>query len=476
MLNHITTFSVIIFLISHQLNAQCLDFNVEESSGNDVFNARYNGIQICEDQKEITVGTERYYITRSTKNVYGEWIYYTQESRGYGWPEVGYVKVASTMDIIEVKFLAAIARYSVESPYKKAERERENQKRVQEEQNRRLAYDKKLFPSIDHALNAKDLQLAKSLIVKLNSPASYPRMNEYNDLLKKELIDSDTKQYSLILSKINNGDFNNARLEIRGLNYPDKFPHMSVLDRKEDEFLKDKILTLIAQEKFDEAVEAYDALNLPEAKTTVEAELRAAASNYYKSVQQTFSNEQLTKIVNDNKQVFSKLSVGEYTLVSDSEGNLSVNSQSIGIKIVPLSKSLGKRSSINVNTSAKAVLKINQTIINDGAEKILVSTSKRVFQTRNGKLYKQVFLGGPGYFNYGGHEELSVNYSSDIPKNTFKKVQPVIIQKTTNGILTEEKKDSQVKLEGKFKSRALTISFRALGLALWGGIIYLLIP
>lgn len=475
MANPVKTFTIIILLVSHQLNAQCIDFNVEESSGNDVFNARWNGIQICEDQKEITVGTETYYISRSNKNVYGDWIYYTQESRGYGWPEVGYVKVASTMDIIEVKFLAAIAKFSVESPYKKAEREREEQNRAREEQNRRLADDKKMYLLIDKALNAKDLQLSKSLVDKLNSPSSYPRLKEYNEMLQKERLDIDAKKYAAILYKINNGEFNDARADIRGLNYPDKFPHIAELQKKEDEFLKDKIRTLLSQEKFDEAAEAYDVLNLQDTKKTILEELRTSAADYYKTVQQTLSNEQLTKIINDNKQLFSKLPVGEHTLLSDSEGNISVNAQSIGIKIEPLSKSLGKRSSITVNTGAKAIIKINQTTTNDGPEKILVSTNKTVYQTRKGKLYKHVFLGGPGYFNFGGHEEVIVTYSSDIPRNTYRKVQPVIIQKTINSILTEEKKDSQIKSEGKFKSRALTISFRAVSWVIYGGIIYVLL-
>ena len=63
----------------------------------------------------------------SEKNSYGDFFFSIKEASGYGWPEVGYVKVASKMDVIEVKFLAAKVRYSVESPSQKAEREEKNQ-------------------------------------------------------------------------------------------------------------------------------------------------------------------------------------------------------------------------------------------------------------------------------------------------------------------------------------------------------------
>lgn len=464
-----------IFISSLQLKAQCLDFNVEESSGNDVCNARWNGIEICEDEQKIKIGTKTVYIVRSNQNTYGDWVYSIQEAKGYGWPEVGYVKVASTMDIIEVKFLAAVARYSVESPYEKAERERQYQKSLQEEQSRKLASDKATYPSIDQALNSKNLSLSKQLIEKLNSPSSYPRYSEYNEMVQKNNLESDSKKYNIILSKINAGDFNSARIDIRGLNYPNKFPYNSEMQKKEDEFLKVKISSLISQSKLEEAVENYDLLNLQESKTSLHSDLKTSLINYYKSLEQPLSNEQLTKIINENKQVFAKMSIGEYKINSDSDGNLSMNGQSIGVKMTPLSKSIGKTNSFTINTCAIGTVKIGKTINNDGPEKILVSTKKSVYQTKKDKLYKKVFLSGPGYFNLGNHIEVGTTYMSEIPKNTYKTVQPVIVQKTANGILTEEKKDNQVKSEGKFKNRALTVTFRTVSLAIYGGLIYLLL-
>lgn len=149
--------------------AQCLEFRVQESYGNDVFNAKWKSIDICEKEGEINIGSKTVYILSSYKNSYGDKVYSIKEARGYGWPEVGYVKVASKMDVIEVKFLAANVRYSLESPSQKAEREEKNQELERKERNKKLAIDKTLYSSIDNALEAKEYFKALQLFSNLNS-------------------------------------------------------------------------------------------------------------------------------------------------------------------------------------------------------------------------------------------------------------------------------------------------------------------
>jgi hypothetical protein len=217
-----------IFFLNLSSFAQCLDFEVKDVSGNDVYNAKWNGISICEDDKEISIGSETAYISRSLKNSYGDFIFYIQERLGYGWPEVGYVKVASTLDIIEVKFMNSVVRYGVISSIQKAREEQEAQNRIDREKTNKLANDQKKYAEIDKLIKSNQIKLAVLETDKLNFPEKY---NNYNIILKEKekiafeqkneeekrkkeeqrVIAEKTKNIELSLSKlIENGDYESA--------------------------------------------------------------------------------------------------------------------------------------------------------------------------------------------------------------------------------------------------------------------------
>ena len=311
--------------------AQCLEFRVQESYGNDVFDAKWNGIDICENEEKINIGSKTVYILSSDKNSYGDFVFSIKEAIGYGWPEVGYVKVASKMDVIEVKFLAAKVRYSVESPSQKAEREEKNQEFERKERNKKLAIDKTLYSSIDNALNAKNLKLSKSLIGKLNSPNSYPRYTKYIEMIKNDQLYSDSKKYNLILLKINDGDFTNARKEIQDLYYPDRFPcSTSDLQKKEDEFLKNQIINLVSQKRFIEAGTIYESKSLNDKMLfdVIQNQILRISLDKEPDDLETFNL--LVSKLTENK--FLNLSQGIYILESDTITGLTLTDNNSGQK------------------------------------------------------------------------------------------------------------------------------------------------
>jgi hypothetical protein len=277
---------------------------------------------------------------------------------------------------------------------------------------------------------------------------------------KQNLLNEDQKIYPSINALITDGNLEVAKAEIRKLHFPGKFPYLNELYRKEDAILKPQIKNLLAEKKLNEAIENYDALNLQETKNALFSEMQLALSGYYKTFEQPFKDDQLSKIINDNKGVFTKLAPGNYKITSDSEGNLAVDGRTLGINSTPLTKTLGNNNQFSVNTSASGTVKIEQTTSNNGVEQILVSTTKPIFKTRKGKLYKKAFL-GKGMLD----PNVTVTFHGDVPKNRYRKVQPQTIHTMANGIKIATINENKLLFEGKFHNRALVVSSRALLLA-----------
>ncbi len=275
-------------------------------------------------------------------------------------------------------------------------------------------------------------------------------------------VQNDSKKYASILQLIKDEKIEDAKTEIAKLYFPEKFPYVSELQQKEDAQLKAQIINLLSEKKFDAAINKYNSLNLQETANELKSEMQVALAGYYKTFEQPFKDEQLIKIINENKAPLDKLSPGKYKISSDSEGNLLVDGTPIGKKTSPLTKSFGRNNQLTVNTSASGSIKIEQITNNNGAEQILVSTNKPIFETGKGKLYKNVFLGGPGIYNLGNHQQVNVSVVSDIPKNTYRKVQPLVIQKTANGIEVNSKMENKILSENKFQTRFHIVSTKVI--------------
>jgi hypothetical protein len=281
--------------------------------------------------------------------------------------------------------------------------------------------------------------------------------------IEKEIIElkaQDELKTAEILDFINSNDFENARINIKLLNYPKNFPYQNKLNAKEDSLLLNQINTLLIEKKIDIAIEKYDALNLSDSKNSLKNEMQTILSDYYKSFEKPFTNEQLINIINELKYTLSKLSPGNHQISTDSDGKISIDSSPTGLKMLPFTKSLGQNGEFIVNTSSVGTIKIEKTSNNNGPELILVSTNKAIYKTGKGKLYKKVFLGQRLIF----HQIVSVTVNEDIPKNKYRFAQPLIVKTTANGIEINSILENDILSEHKFKSRLLTISSRALSI------------
>jgi hypothetical protein len=227
--------------------------------------------------------------------------------------------------------------------------------------------------------------------------------------------------------------------------------------RAKDLSLIEEIRKLISENAYESAFQTYNEITLKESLAQIALELKTNFSKYYSTFEQPFDNDQISKIINENKGVFAILAPGNFRITSDSEGNLSVDGRTLGINMTPLTKTLGNNNQFSVNTSAGGSIKIEQTASNNGIEQILVSTEKQVYQTRKGKLYKKVFL-GKGMLD----QNVTVTFQGDIPKNRYRKVQPQTIHTIANGIKIATINENKLLFEGKFHNRALVVSSRAL--------------
>ena len=281
--------------------------------------------------------------------------------------------------------------------------------------------------------------------------------------IEKEIIElkaQDELKTAEILDFINSNDFENARINIKLLNYPKNFPYQNKLNAKEDSLLLNQINTLLIEKKIDIAIEKYDALNLSDSKNSLKNRMQTIVSDYYKTFEQPFTNEQLINIINEHKFTLSKLSPGNHQIYTNSVGEISIDSSPIGLKMLPFTKSLGQNGEFIVNTSSVGTIKIEKTSKNNGPELILVSTNKTIYQTGKGKLYKKVFLGQRLLF----HQIVSVTINEDVPKNKYRFAQPLIVKTTANGIEINSILENDILSEHKFKSRVLTISSRVLSI------------
>jgi hypothetical protein len=422
-------FSIIILSLG-QVNAQCVKIYVKEHlSGSPICQlSEGDYIEICEDENEVNGCPRDFYIYDKGFSS-GSLTYELSLDRGWSTHYMTLMVNPSTKKFgFILQGQTAIYSYYNESELAERRNKEAEQARIENERRVREAAEAE-----------KRIQ---------------------------NLLWQDQQLYPNITNLLTDGNIETVKLELQKLNFPGKFPYLNELYKKEDALLKTQIKNLLSEKKFDEAIEKYDVLNLQETKNTLNNEMQLALSGHYKKFEQPFKDEQLTKIINENKTAFSKLSVGSYKVTSDSEGYLSIDGRTLGIKSSPLTKTMGKNSEFILNTSASGTIKIEQTVSHNGAEQILVSTTKPIIETGKGKLYKHTILGGPGI--WANHTKIeNITIQEDIPRNRYRKVQPLIIRTTANGIEIDSKKENKLLSEGKFKNRALAVFSRSLMLGVF---------
>jgi hypothetical protein len=293
----------------------CATFNYKETlSGNDFVNFNWNPIlKVCEDNKTIEFGSETFYISRSTKNSYGDYFYSIQEARGYGWPEIGYVKIASNFEIVELKFMNSIVSYGLISPYEMARIEKEKeierekrQKQQREEENRKAEADKIEYIKIDNLVNEKKFKEAYLLVNKLYSPSNYPKTT----LIENALLEIDKNLNNTINEYAKNGDYIKAFESFDLLNFKDRF----TFNLNDWSNIQEDLLIVEYKKRKDNSLSFL---------------ARKYLMEKYKDSSEELTNEEMNQIITENKSALSKLKTGVYDLKITNTGNLLIDNKDV---------------------------------------------------------------------------------------------------------------------------------------------------
>ena len=177
-------FFVLFSFITTSFSQECVEFEYESLlSGYDFINFSFNPtFKVCEEDKEINIGSETFYYTRGIKNHYGDFYYAIQEARGYGWPEIGYVKIGASMNVVEIKFMNTTAKFSIISPEVRKKRQaiEELNRLLQEEkrketEKRKFHEDSLKYPEINALINQKKFFEAENKLKTLFFPNSFEK-------------------------------------------------------------------------------------------------------------------------------------------------------------------------------------------------------------------------------------------------------------------------------------------------------------
>jgi hypothetical protein len=309
-------FFIITLLSSiYSFGQECSTFNFKKTlSGSDFVNFKLNPkLEVCEYNKTIEIGTKTFYILRSIQNSYGDYFYGIKEAQGYGWPEIGHVKIASNFEIVELKIMNSIVKYSLISPYEMGRIEKETeivrerqQNRQREEESIKVQADKNKYPSIDILINEKKFKEAYVLVNKLYSPSNYPKAT----LIKNALLDSDKSLNNTINEYAKNGDYVKAFQSFDLLNFKEQYT-----------FNLDDWRTI------------QEDLLIAEYKKRRVNSLSSLVKNYlidkYKDYSEELPIEKINQLIKDNKINLSKLNSGSYDLKITNTGKILIDNKDV---------------------------------------------------------------------------------------------------------------------------------------------------
>jgi hypothetical protein len=464
-------------IIGNSLTQECATFNYKGTlSGSDFVNFQWNPtLKVCEEDKTIEIGSETFYYVRGTQNSYGDFFYPIQEVRGFGWPEIGYVKIASNFELVELEFMNSVVRYSLISPKEMAQIERtqqiEREKREREkieEEGRMLTSDKIQYSKIELLLNENKISEARELMLKLNFPKKY---NGYDNVERKYdgfLENEDIRLYKTINSLIEQDKFEDAKIKLKQLNFPEKFPNTRLLQTKQDSSYILKIQEYLSNNQPDEAAKTFSLLNFPteELKENLLEKLKESAAN----VIETISKDEFKKFLFDNKTNLYDLSVGKHVLKADENGNVFIDNSGknygkLGAKHV---KRYGE---FEVPIRSQYEFEVSSTIEDiGGVNQYVTGTKNYIYQKANNKYYRSKKPSKK-------YTTIATTYDSKISENRLCIMQPRLeyfkiedykyLEKNVEPRLVKEFKVSHDFISAASKPVQITgISI----LALWGGL------
>jgi len=455
----------IIILSLGQVNAQCVKLYVKEHlSGSPICQlSEGDYIEICEDDNEVNGCPYNFYVYDKGSS-YGSLTYELSLDRGWSTHYMTLMVNPKTKRFVFIlQGQTAMYSYYTESDLATARAKEAEIQRIINEQ--KLELDKKLYEKINLSILREDFLSAETEFTKLNFPQNYPKNQEYRSLERKYLLKNDAQNYSKIKSLIDNYKLKDAQSEIKRLNFPNEFPYMEELNVKFDDQIVKEIHSILSDNNFSDATRLYELLKLPNNQTQQKNLIQSKLESFYGDKVDSISQSVYTKYINENSSSFKGLKPGKHTLKIDRAGNVLLADKVIGI-----SKDITERKygSFSVKTISEVTLNVSETYTPQGAQLFLASTKKRIYSKLNGKKYKAVFMGGPGYFGDIGfdiHELVQVTFDRDIPKNQLRTVQPSLKKLIINNKIEIPQNIENVSIkEEKIKTRWLAIGTRSLAL------------
>jgi hypothetical protein len=371
------------FFFSTTIFSQCINFYFEKHiSGKDFVNFEWrNRLDVCELDKTINFGEETFYITQSKSNLYGDFIYYIKEAAGYGWPEIGYVKIASTLDVVELKFMNSIVQYEIISSYEKEIRDKEVKEKIEAENKRleqlkaledekKLNADKQKYIQIDKLINEEKWQDAAQMLNVLSFPNSYPKHLEISDKI----------------------------LQIKKI---------------EDSISSIKINLKIKEFDLDSATFLYKKMNFE--NLTLKKSIENALIEKYSTEVKSADVSTIRAFINDNKSKLLSMAPTTFKVTLKQDGTFEgISSDYITKSVVAQYKTINGFKvpiplSFDINITNGSPKKV------ENSEKIFINTYKEVRIKKNGKVYITNFFNNSSYL----HKTLAY-YNPDQQKEFIK--------------------------------------------------------
>lgn len=423
-----------IFIISNVQSQECAEFNYKSTlSGEDFVDFEYNpSMSVCEYNKTINIGSETFYYTTGGKNRYGDFYYPIQEAQGFGWPEIGYVKISADFKSVKLKFMNSEVFYSLLSPYemsKKEELERiERQIREQErkqEEIRKIEEDKVTKTKVESYLNNNNLNAA---ITEFNKMYFFDQTlkSRINSEIEKRNLEEDSKRIESIESMLNSNQVDLSVEEFKKLHY-------------NNDNIKQKVQNVINQ-------------------------------NYEKQ-SLVLQTDILNKIISENTNSFMKLNDGQYKIVLIKDGSVSAESKESSSKIaICTNKSYLKKEGFEypATYSGDVTISTNKTKMNAGDSiRYIVSEKykkKDIYISRKGEFYL-------GRFGAPFTAEMCLKpsfYSEDVIENNINLEQLYTYTRIANGIKIEEGKGYFVEKTIVAKKGTGRKIFRIITSPIWG--------
>lgn len=236
-------------------------------------------VEICEDDKTISFGTKTFYII-DVKGYTGNFTYNFKLDNVYYSPKFGQLTVYPKTHIMAITLTSGqTGGYSYISKEVAENKQKDVDKKNAEEVNNRLAMDRTSYALIDISLEEGNFELMNSKINKLYYPQNYPRYNEFLKFQKEFLSEKDLKTIDSIKLNLNKGDINRA-------------------------------------------IEQYSRLSVPD--SNIKNLIQTAINSNTKEELKAIPSDLLDKIIKDNSSSFNNITEGNYSLILNKEGIVSI--------------------------------------------------------------------------------------------------------------------------------------------------------